>query len=187
MKQLISFLFLTLLLILGCNNESELTSPVENNTMQEPNWIALPQAEGIQVEAYFIKYQTIDGRKNTHFTMYGSYSGGPFGTVVIDADLFFPRLSFEGTQTFHMINDGGLCISTFGPSFEFNKVLTFNITYTGVDLTGINPSTVKFAYIAPDGSVQYAVNDGIIVDFATGKLQVLNAAISHFSRYGFVN
>ena len=86
-----------------------------------------------------------------------------------------------------MTNDGATCVSTFGPSYVFNLSLTLNITYTGVNLSGINPSTVKFAYLATDGSVKYAANDGIVVDLATGKLQVVNAVIPHFSRYGFVN
>ena len=73
------------------------------------------------------------------------------------------------------------------PSMVFNKPLIFTITYTGIDLSTINPADVKFAYIAADGSVQYAVNDGIVVDLAIGKLQVINARIPHFSRYGFVN
>ena len=35
--------------------------------------------------------------------------------------------------------------------------------------------------------VEYAVNDGIVVDLSTGTLQVINAKIPHFSRYGFIN
>ena len=69
----------------------------------------------------------------------------------------------------------------------FNGSVVYNVTYSGIDLTGIDPKTVQFAYLASDGSVQYAANDGIVVDLATGKLQVINAKIPHFSRYGFVN
>jgi hypothetical protein len=69
----------------------------------------------------------------------------------------------------------------------FNIPLSFTIRYIGIDLSKINPATVKFAYIASDGSLEYAVNDGIVIDLSTGTLQVINAKIPHFSRYGFIN
>jgi hypothetical protein len=86
-----------------------------------------------------------------------------------------------------MIVDDKTCTATFSPHMEFNKDVIFNATFTGIDLDGVNPATVKFAYLAEDGSVEYAANDGIIVDKSRGKLVVINARIPHFSRYGFVN
>lgn len=182
------FLFAMLsLFVIGCSEESSVFAPVNNVNTNEPNWIALPQAEGMHVNDSFTETKTLDGKKGSGISMYRTYSGGPFGTVVIDAGLFFPRGSFTGIKTFWMTNDGSTCVSTFGPSYVFSLPLTLNITYTGVNLSGINLSTVKFAYLGTDGSVQYAANDGIVVDLATGKLQVVNAVIPHFSRYGFVN
>ncbi len=187
MKKLISTIAMLLLFAVGCTDQTSITSPEQSVQTQEPNWIALPQAEGLHINESFTVTKTLDGKKSSGMTMYKTYSGGPFGTVIIDAGLFFPRNSFTGIKTFWMTNDGSTCVSTFGPSTVFNSSLTYNITYTGIDLTGINPSTVKFAYIADNGSVQYAENDGIVVGLATGKLQVINARIPHFSRYGFVN
>ena len=42
-------------------------------------------------------------------------------------------------------------------------------------------------YLAPDGTLQPVVHDGVVIDKRIGKLQVINAKIPHFSRYGFVN
>lgn len=188
MKQLISFLFVTLLLILGCNNESELTSPVENNTIQEPNWISLPQAEGLYINTEYTDTRSWDGKKSgTPLSINASYYGGPFGLVTINASLSTERNSYTGIRTLSMTLETNSTVVTFGPEQVFIIPLKYNVTFTGVDLSGINPATVQFAYIAADGSIQYAENDGIIVNLATGKLGVINARIPHFSRYGFVN
>ena len=86
-----------------------------------------------------------------------------------------------------MTNDGATCVSTFGPSM-YSIYRQFLILHILVSiLSGINPSTVKFAYLATNGSVQYAQHEGITVDLATGTLGVLKAKIPHFSRYGFIN
>ena len=119
--------------------------------------------------------------------MNNSYSGGSFGTVTLTSSLVFPKGSHSGKVTFTVSHDDAACVSTFGPSYVFSKNLTLNIRYTGVNLNGINTSTVKFVYLAADGSVEYAINDGIIADRTTGTLQVINGRIPHFSRYGFVN
>ena len=86
-----------------------------------------------------------------------------------------------------MTCDNKTTVTSFSPSMEFNKKASFSITYQGLKLYGINISDIKFAYIASDGSVQYAENEGITVDKYMGILKVKNAKIPHFSRYGFVN
>jgi len=98
MKQLISFLFLTLLLIMGCNNESELTSPIENNTIQEPNWIALPQAEGLQVNTEYTQTASINGTQGGRLECSFSYSGGNYGQVTGFAQLVISSCSYPGRK-----------------------------------------------------------------------------------------
>ena len=68
----------------------------------------------------------------------------------------------------------------------FNKNLEYTLTYKGIDLTGVDPETVKFCYIASDGSIVEAENSGIEVHIEDGKIKVKKALIPHFSRYGWV-
>ncbi len=43
------FLFAMLsLFVIGCSEQSSVIAPVNNVNANEPNWIALPQAEGMQ-------------------------------------------------------------------------------------------------------------------------------------------
>jgi len=188
MKNLLIHSLFSILLFFGCNNESEVTSPVGSNTIQEPNWIALPPPEGLYVNTEYNDTRSWDGKKSgTPLSKNASYYGWPFGLVTINASLSSEKNSYPGIRTLSMTLETNSTVVTFGPEQVFNIPLKYNVTFTGVDLSGINPATVQFAYIAADGSVQYAVNDGIIVNLATGKLGVINARIPHFSRYGFIN
>jgi hypothetical protein len=183
-----SITFLSIVLT-GCSDQSNLTAPVNNVNKNEPNWIALPQAEGMQINKTHSTTESLDGKKSGNDLIVNTlYSGGPFGTVSVRATIVWPnKNSWSGVKTFTMTSDDASCVTTFGPSMVFNYAGVFNVTYTGVDLSSINLSTVKFAYLAADGSVQYAQHEGITVDLATGTLSVLKAKIPHFSRYGFVN
>ncbi len=182
------FLFgLLSLFVIGCSEQSGLVAPENKVNTTEPNWIALPQPEGLSTEANFSTSKWINSYYGGTISEYESYYGGPFGRVTIDVDAYFPRYSFSGSKYITMIVDDQTCTATFSPHMVFSKEVIYNATFTGVDLSSVNPATVKFAYLADDGSVQYAANEGISVDKIRGKLVVKNAKIPHFSRYGFVN
>ena len=186
MRRSIYLFALLTLFVVGCSEQSSVIAPVNNVNTNEPNWIALPKAEGMQVNTVVSNSKIIDGTKGGIIALNNMYHSST-GDVVIKSDLRFPDRSFSGQVKFTVSHDDATCLSTYGPSYVFNKALIFNITYTGVDLSTVNPLTVKFAYISTKNSVEYAVNDGIVVDKTTGTLQVINAQIPHFSRYGFVN
>ena len=68
-----------------------------------------------------------------------------------------------------MTADDEYCASTFQPGMSFSKSGIYNISYSGVDLSGVNPSTVRFVYLKNDGSLEYPLHEGITVDFSSGK------------------
>jgi hypothetical protein len=183
-----AFMFILISMsLIGCSEQSNVLAPDNNSNTSEPNWITLPQPTGMQVNKTVSTSKRIVGKYGGTINLNTSYTGGLYGNVTITSSLYFPQYAFSYYKTFTISHDDAACVSTFGPSMVFNKPLTLNITYTGVDLSGINPETVKFAYLAVDGSVEYAPNSGIIVDKSTGTLRVINAVIPHFSRYGFMN
>lgn len=186
MKKYISIIVLLGLLVVGCSEESLVNS---NPTSAQNGYklIKLPTASGLQINNVYSDSKSISGSAGGSLSIQGSYSGGPFGTVTVNSTLVFPAGSFSGTKTISMTADDEYCASTFLPGMSFSKSGIYNITYTGVDLTGINPSTVRFAYLKQDGTMEYPVHEGITVDFTTGKISVKNAKLNHFSRYGFVN
>ncbi|MHA2101283.1 MAG: hypothetical protein ACW99A_21690 [Candidatus Kariarchaeaceae archaeon] len=205
MKHLITLSLV--LLFFGCDQSSDITSPVNDVKTDNANWISLPQPKGMHIENSFTVTKRINGSKGGFLTMSESYSGGPFGNVTIDAELVFDPGAFPGNKYISMTNDDLGCVATFEPSFDnFRERVTYTVTYTGIDLTGIDPDNVKFAYIdytgmdlsgiepslmfsyiGSIGVIEYAQHEGITVDVSAGTIQVVNALIPHFSRYGFVN
>ncbi len=182
------FLFVFfLLVVIGCGKESSISSPVDEVDIGKLNWIELPQSENMVVETSFSSSEWISGYFGDNIYLNRSYHGGPFGKVTIDARASFPSNSFDGIKYITMTIDDRTCTATFSPSMVFDKPMVYNVTFTGVDLKNVNPASVKFAYLANDGTIEYASHEGITVSISTGTLKVKNAKISHFSRYGFVN
>ncbi len=186
MKKYISIIAVLSLFVIGCRNDSIISSdPISEQSSYKI--IKLPMSTGMQVNTIYSDSKTIDGSSGGTLSLSGSYSGGPFGTVAVNSTLVFQAGSFSGTKTISMTADDQYCASTFLPGMSFAKAGIYNITYTGVDLTGINPSSVKFVYLKQDGTLEYPVHEGITVESAIGKISVKNAKLNHFSRYGFVN
>jgi hypothetical protein len=188
MKKYISIIVLLSLFVIGCSEQANINSPVNNVNTNEPNWIALPQAEGMQLNQEWKTSKRINGAQGGYLTNNVSYRGGISGTVTISAKLAFNQGAFAGNETITMTLSDQNTSAQFEPSRTgFARTVLYNVTYTGLNLSGLNPADIKFAYIAADGSTEYAQHDGITVNIATGTICVKNANLPHFSRYGFVN
>lgn len=188
MKQLISFLFVTLLLILGCEQVTEVNSPVKapQERILNKQLIALPTPIGLGVESQTFT-QSIDGTIWTEFQRTYSYENSSGQTITQMGDLdFFPG-AFTGTKNISMTFNTGGAAMDFAPGMQFNADVEYTYIITGLDLTGINPNTLDFVYIDANGNM-YAVEYAYVsMDINTGMLKVKDAILPHFSRYGFVN
>jgi hypothetical protein len=185
MKQFISFLFVTLLLILGCEQVTDVNSPPEQ--ILNKKLIQLPTPIGPGVENDYTQYKDINGATGGWFSATFYYQGGINGTVNIISTLHFYANSFTGTQTILQTFNTETAAITFGPSLQFNVPADYTLTITGLDLTGVNPNTLDFVYIDANGNMYAVQKDYVIMDLSTGMLKVKNAKLNHFSRYGFVN
>ncbi len=77
--------------------------------------------------------------------------------------------------------------ASFSPSGTWAKPVIYNLTIMGVDLSNVDPSNVSFVYMAPDGKYYKAKYQSIYVEKQSGKLQIIDAQLPHFSRWGFIN
>ncbi len=187
MKKLLTLSLLSFLLFFGCTKDSEVTSPEVGLLHQPVNWITLPTPINMPVNSeIFTNSELIDGDQGGEVKLVTEYSGGPHGIVKIDSKLEIKQNSFTGTVEISTTCLPEIGLVEFRPSMEFNKDLEYTLVYEGIDLTGVNPETVKFCYIARDGSIVETENLGIDVDIEAGKIKVDKAFIPHFSRYGWV-
>jgi len=185
MKHLIGFLLVILLLILGCEQVTDVNSPQEQ--ILNKQMISLPTPTGLAVEDLHTEYKEINGAYGGWFGEDFSYEGGPNGTVYFHSTLHFYANSFTGTQTISQTFNTETAAITFGPSMQFNIPVDYTLTITGLDLTGVNPNTLDFVYIDANGNMYAVQKDYVTMDLSTGMLKVKNAKLNHFSRYGFVN
>jgi hypothetical protein len=187
MRKLIALGLFSLLVFFGCNQESDITSPTGNNTTQEPNWLVSLTPNGLGTETIHSASALINGAQGGSVNFKGDFPGGPFGKVHVDSKLVIHSGSFTGSMVISTYIDDVNFLTTFGPSYIFNQPLEYTLLLQGLDLTGVNPDSVKFVYQASDGSIHECESDGVDVDLNKGKLKVNKAKIPHFSRYGFVN
>ena len=188
MKHLLTLLsLLAILVFFGCNEQTEINSPVEGSSSQQLKLISLPTPTGLTVESLFIQNMLIDGDIGGTFQAEFSYEGGPNGLVTIGSDMEFLPGAFAGTVDISQSFNTETAAVTFGPSMQFSVAVKYSLTITGLDLTGVNPNTLDFVYIAADGTIYDCKYDSVTMDLNTGTLSVVDAELNHFSRYGFVN
>jgi hypothetical protein len=188
MSKYIYLLIFFLGFIIGCGKESDLVAPVNSTEGNEPNWIALPSTENQALQKDISTGKWISGDKRSILRIRTSYRAcTPFHFVSINALAAIQKNSFEGSTFITMSVSDKFGVTTFLPDIHFSKPVIYNLTITGLDLSGIDPATVKFVYMAPDGEYYQAEYDHLNVDPRIGMLQVINAKLPHFSRYGFAN
>ncbi len=196
MNKLLVISSLFIFAFFGCqdNNsviEPDLTSDQQTSMIKVGNeyvsWISLPEAFNKAMKKDVVVGDTVVGAEGALLAIDDSYEGGIFGTVTIDATLEFLPGAFTDTRYITMTVNDEFGEGTFTPHGEFDMPAIYNIIIQGVDLSSVDPTAVDFVYMAEDGTYEYVENDDISVDQTTGTLQIVNAQLPHFSRYGFTN
>lgn len=186
MKQLLSITAIFLMFFVGCSKDVNINSPIEDQA-EEPNWIVLPTHNHQSIEKDASVSKMVIGSAETLLEINTGYAGGPHGWVSITANARFQRNSFSGQRYITMTVNDQFGTATFSPSGSFLKPVIYNLTIMGVDLSNVDPVKVKFVYLSPDGKYYTPKYQSIYVEKQSGKLQIINAQLPHFSRYGFVN
>jgi hypothetical protein len=188
MKKLLTLAALVSLFFFGCNQEAELISPVSNSTNNQLKLISLPTPSGgLGVETIMTKTKAINGDDGGTFYAAFNFRGGLFGRVRCSSQLLFEPGAFSGVKYIKKTFDTESTVMTLGPSLQFNVPVKYTLRYLGVDLSNVNPETLDFVYIAPDGSYHPCEYESIEMDVEIGLIIVRYAEINHFSRYGFVH
>jgi hypothetical protein len=192
MFKYISILILLAIFVIGCTDNSNMVAPVDNSTnnnevVSNPNFITLLPANNQSLKKAIAVSQTIYGDQESLLEINTGYAGGPFGWISITANARFQRYSFTGSRYVTMsINDDNAAAS-FSPSGTWAKPVIYNLTIMGIDLSNVNPATVSFVYMAADGKYYKANYQSLYIEKQSGKIQLINAQLPHFSRWGFIN
>jgi len=188
MKRLLTFALFSGLVFFGCNQDSEVTSPVNDSSNSQLKLISLPTPSGgLNIETDNTAYKSIDGSVGGSFWASYSYKGGQRGMVYMNSGLNFPANSFNGVKKISQTFSSTGASMVFGPPMQFNTTVYYSLKIGGLDLTGVNPETLDFVYIDANGNMHPCEYSSIAIDIASGVLAVYSAELNHFSRYGFVN
>ncbi|MBK7227454.1 MAG: hypothetical protein IPH97_00965 [Ignavibacteriales bacterium] len=186
MKKFATLMLMVFALLFGCSPDANVTSP-DDSAKPTAQLIKLPAMKsGLSIEALLTRSKYINGTYGGTFAETFEFQSVS-GVVSIVSQLVFPANSFSGGKTIEQKFDTETASLEFGPAMQFNVPVLYTLTVSGLDLTGINPETLNFVYVAQDGSITGVVHEGITMNVATGTLKVTNAQLNHFSRYGFVN
>jgi hypothetical protein len=179
-------LLFSALVFFGCNQESEITSPVDTGQILNKKLISLPlPSSGLTTETW-TDFKEINGNYGGEFYSDYSYQSST-GIVNQYSTLDFDPGAFSGVKTISQTFNTGGAAMQFGPSMQFQAEVEYSYKITGVDVSGINPASLDFVYIDANGNMYPVEYESVSVDEATGMLEVVDAEIPHFSRYGFVN
>ncbi|MGE5812331.1 MAG: hypothetical protein ACM339_12560, partial [Ignavibacteria bacterium] len=105
--------------------------------------------------------------------------------VKIFARIKFKPGAFTGIKLIKMMIDDVNGTISFDPPSVFSKPAELDLKFEGIDLSGIDLEKVDFVYIRPDGTFEQILCKSINVDIAAKTLEVNDAEINHFSRYGW--
>ncbi len=183
MKLVKYFIALSFLIIIGCSESLvDSNQPQNVQNFAKHNWIALNNQNSASVESNLSASEVIKKNKGGKINL-----NERAGSIKIKAKLDVPKNAFSNDETLLVTvsADPYSASVNFEPSpYTFDKELSFDLEYDGLNLNGIDKSEIDFGYLAPDGSFVKAEYDKI--DLHNDKLKVKNARISHFSRYGFI-
>jgi hypothetical protein len=182
MKKFVSTIVVLLLLVVGCTDQTNITSPDQNVTLdKKPISGTGGNITGVTL---FTASKEINGDLGG-FIYVGDQSSAYNGEGVY-AGMYFPAGSFSGTKTITITLNSDDLSGTFSPSMEFNVPVRFTAFFTGIKLRGNIGTEYEFVYQSSNGQQTIIPNSYLHVDKENGVIGIINAQISHFSRYAFV-
>ena len=189
-KYILAIAAMTLMLV-GCNvDQDNSVSPFDESytdlgTERNPDWIVLPAKSGLSTEGEISISQLVKGNEETLMEINTGYQVSKNKWIQITANARFQRNSFPGQRYITMSINDQYGTATFSPSGTFSKPVIYNLTIMGLDLSAVNANNVKFVYFAPDGKYYQPKYRQLLVEKQSGKLQINDAELPHFSRFGF--
>jgi hypothetical protein len=185
-KKLAGFAIIFIMVLEGCTNDN-IVNPLENSIADKKyksSSILLPQTIKAEVGLIYSASNIINGIKGGSVVIDTSYMS-PSGKVKICAQVKFKSNSFSGTHLVSMMIDNISGTVSFDPPSVFARPADFDMKLEGLDLSGVNASQVGFVYINPNGELESVQCQEMIIDIPGKILEVKDAELHHFSRYGW--
>ena len=185
MKYFLLFPILAIFILAGCAKENSIMGPQSSTNQSTSQWIKIIHSPSLSVENTYTASKSIDGSKGGTVELTKVFKDDG-NWALVTAKLTIPKGAYSGTQVISYTVNTETAGIDFSPSAtpSFNKNLSLDLTFTGVNISGYKASDLAFAYL--DGNyIVPAKFTYANANIAKGLLVVLGAQISHFSRYGW--
>lgn len=193
MKNILTILLVTIVLLFGCDTSSDLSiNSSEDNfskssiSLTPYGLIPLPNKSPLWADSLFTMSQVIDGSVGGRMIMEKYYIAEDGDSVIIKADLRIPPAAFQGIETISMTVDKKYAAVHFSPKMVFADTLKLFQSFEGLHLENYPTGTLDFVFISDGGSIELIKKNGVQVVVPQGIVRVQNAKLLHFSRYGWV-
>ncbi len=193
MKNILTILMVTIVLLFGCDTSSDLSiNSSEDNfskssiSLTPYGLIPLPNKSPLWADSLFTMSQVIDGSVGGRMIMEKYYIAEDGDSVIIKADLRIPPAAFQGIETISMTVDKKYAAVHFSPKMVFADTLKLFQSFEGLHLENYPTGTLDFVFISDGGSIELIKKNGVQVVVPQGIVRVQNAKLLHFSRYGWV-
>ncbi|MBT8379800.1 MAG: hypothetical protein KJN64_11255 [Ignavibacteria bacterium] len=168
MKTVNTLVFLILLLLVSCVEET----PVESNQnqLEIPQWIQLPEGNGLSIENQFSVTEYIDV-EGGELIIDESYSGGPHGEVKVIAKFNIYENTVPEPLMITMTIDNETGVIDLSPSTIFNQPSDLYVKFEGLDLFNVNPEDIDFINQS-SGEIYNVLYESIDIDIASGIIEL---------------
>jgi hypothetical protein len=184
MKYYLLVPILAVFILAGCAKENSIMGPQSSQKQSKNEWIKISHSPSLSVENTYTASKSIDGSKGGSIELSKVFKNDG-NWALVTAKLTIPKGAFLGTETITYTVNTETAGIDFSPSTKaFNKNLSLDLIFTGVNISGYKASDLAFAYL-DDGTIIPAKFTYANANIAQGLLVVLGTQISHFSRYGW--
>ena len=201
MKKLSILILVSLFVLSGCQDDNSILSPnneYANYEMSKGRPILslgeddlkftedsdLSDLTDLTIKSQYSQSFTVDGKKGGRVSVKYSWKDGRGYPVSLTAELVIPKGAYTGSLDFDMIFDlENYAMELYPSPFTFDKPVDFSMYFYGVDLSQFTGNEIDFNYLDSEGET--VESKFIHYDINTGTLQVWNAQLHHFSRYGW--
>ena len=188
MKTTLFSIFLSALLLLGCNE-----APVQPEESGDPVVQPGEPYELIQIPARagggpsITRTESIDGSKGGHVKFVENYITVDGDTVVVDVHLHAHKNSFSGIVDITVTVDDVYAAVKLTPPMIFDTHVDLDLKYTGLDpaLLNLQSGEYEFLYVDDEGNTETVPSHGVKINAEIGEISVKHAKLDHFSRYAF--
>ena len=198
MKGVISLIVVAAMLLVGCQDDSSPISPQAENDVISLDKISLHKGGDKVDNSHFVynlgdikdykvkasKNFKIDGKKGGKISLEISWNYNKNEKVELKAELDIPKKAYDGKLEFDMIfNLQDYNLELYPSPFSFDKPVKLDLKFRNVDLFEFVDADLEFNYIDDTTeNIKYKSNK---IDFEKQTLEVKDAELHHFSRYGW--